>query len=375
MNQQTPKFKGLGLSNSLLQSLDEIGYESPTDIQAKSIPVLKRGSDLIAQASTGTGKTMAFSIPLIESLDPDNKNVQALILCPTRELAIQVATEVKKLCHGEKRLYATPVYGGQDIKIQLRFLKKASQIIVGTPGRIQDHLRRGSLNLKGVKYLVLDEADQMLDMGFADDLKEIIGRTSKERQTVMFSATLSKQLEKIAEAYMKKPERINLVQKKKQQNSHIKQLCFKIKNSKKDETLERVLNEYKIFSGIIFCNTKRKVDELAKLLEKKKFSAAALHGDIKQRKRDQVMKNFKKGSIELLVATDVASRGIDVNDLEAVINYDLPKFDEDYVHRIGRTGRAGKSGMALNFVTRGDASNMERIARKHKFKLEFASGS
>ncbi len=371
MNQkQVIKFNSFGLNESILSALEQVGFTDATDIQAKSIPVLKRGSDLIAQASTGTGKTMAFAIPAVEVIEAENKNVQVLVLCPTRELAIQVSNEIKKLCSGQK-IFIAPIYGGQDIKIQLRSLKRGCHIVVGTPGRIQDHMRRGSLKLSQVKYSVLDEADQMLDMGFAEDLKEILGRTSKERQTVMFSATMSKQLERLAQAYLKKPEHINLIAKKSQQNAHIKQICFKMKNSAKDLQLEKVLDEYKIFSGIIFCNTKRKVDELTRLLLKKKYSVAAIHGDIKQRKRDQVMQKFKKGSIELLVATDVASRGIDVNNLEAVINYDLPKFDEDYIHRIGRTGRAGKSGFAFNFVTKGDNFLMQNIARKHKLKLDF----
>lgn len=363
-------FKSLNLSKNILQSLTAMGFETPTEIQSKAIPVLKQGADLIAQASTGTGKTMAFSIPCLEMIKAENKNVQALIMCPTRELAIQVSSEIKKLTQGQS-IFVTAIYGGQDIKYQLQSLKKGTHIVVGTPGRIQDHLRRKSLKLSQVEYLVLDEADQMLDMGFADELKEIIGRTSKERQTIMFSATMSKNLLELAKTYQKKAKHINLVPKNTSVGSNIQQLCFDLKKASKDKQLEKVLEEYKIFSGIIFCNTKRKVDELTRQLQKKKYQVAAIHGDIKQRKRDQVMKNFRSGAIELLVATDVASRGIDINNLEAVINYDLPRFDEDYIHRIGRTGRAGKTGYAFNLINTNDANNMKRIARKHKLKLEY----
>ena len=339
--------------------------------QAKSIPILRRGEDLIAQASTGTGKTMAFAIPCVESIDVENKNVQAIVLCPTRELAIQVTNEIKKLTKDQK-IFVTAVYGGQDIKTQLKSLKKGTHIVVGTPGRVKDHLQRRSLRLDAVKSLVLDEADQMLNMGFAEEINDIIQRTPKSRQTIMFSATLPKQLMKLAQSYQQKAKHINLVSKKAQQNTHIKQLCFNIKHSAKDSFVEKLILEYKIFSGIVFCNTKRKVDELTKILQKKKFLVASIHGDIKQRKRDQVMKSFRKGAIEILIATDVASRGIDVNDLEAVINYDLPKFDEDYIHRIGRTGRAGKNGFAFNLITKNDSSNIRRIAKKHNLKMEYA---
>ena len=366
------KFSELDLSEALLKSLASMGFENPTQIQAKAIPLLQEGCDLIAQASTGTGKTLAFGIPCIESIDIEDKKVQALIMCPTRELAVQVSNELIKL-KGSQKLYVTPIYGGQEMRKQTSSLKRGSHIVVGTPGRIKDHMQRGTLKLGKVKYLVLDEADQMLDMGFSDEINAIIARIPKERQTVMFSATMSDRLAKLATKFQNNAKRINLVNKKKAQNTQIKQLCFNMKNSrKKDEILENLLDEYKIFSGIVFCNTKRKVDELTRNLLKKKISAASIHGDIKQRKRDKVMKDFKKGSVEILVATDVAARGIDVNNLEAVINYDLPRFDEDYIHRIGRTGRAGKEGLALNFVTKNDAANMRRIAKKHKLKLEFA---
>lgn len=370
VSKEDTNFKALGLSDCILAALTEIGFEAPTPIQNKSIPVLKEGFDLMAQAGTGTGKTMAFAIPCVEAINKDDKKVQALIMCPTRELAIQVSNEIKKLVQGQG-IFVTAIYGGQDIKIQFKALKRGTQIVVGTPGRIKDHLQRGSLNLSNVEYLVLDEADQMLDMGFADELKDIISRTSETRQTVMFSATLSKNLMNLAKNYQKDAKHINLVAKNESRNSNIQQLCFNLKHSAKDSCLENLLNEYKIFSGIIFCNTKRKVDELTKLLLKKKFLAASIHGDIKQKKRDQVMKNFRKGAIELLIATDVASRGIDISNLEAVINYDLPKFDEDYLHRIGRTGRAGKTGFAFNLLTKNDSTNMRRIAKKHKLKLEY----
>ena len=364
-------FKTLGLNEKSLKSVYELGFANATEVQQATIPLLLQRHDLIAQAATGTGKTLAFALPCVESMNADDKNVQALILCPTRELAVQVSNELRKLTLGQK-IFVTPVYGGQEMQVQLKALKRGTHIVVGTPGRVKDHLQRGSLKLGKVKYLVLDEADQMLDMGFVEEIDEIIARIPKSRQTIMFSATMSSKLKELAKRFQKNAKQINLVSKNKAANLNIKQLCMRMKNSAKDQSLEALLQEYKIFSGIIFCNTKRKVDELSRLLTKKKYSVASIHGDIKQRKRDRVMKDFKKGAFELLVATDVAARGIDVDNLEAVINYDLPRFDEDYIHRIGRTGRAGKNGLAFNFVTKNDSANINRIAKKHKLKLEYA---
>jgi len=364
-------FKSLGLNEKSLKSVYELGFANATEVQQATIPLLLQRHDLIAQAATGTGKTLAFALPCVESMNADDKNVQALILCPTRELAVQVSNELRKLTLGQK-IFVTPVYGGQEMQVQLKALKRGTHIVVGTPGRVKDHLQRGSLKLGKVKYLVLDEADQMLDMGFVEEIDEIIARIPKSRQTIMFSATMSSKLKELAKRFQKNAKQINLVSKNKAANLNIKQLCMRMKNSAKDQSLEALLQEYKIFSGIIFCNTKRKVDELSRLLTKKKYSVASIHGDIKQRKRDRVMKDFKKGAFELLVATDVAARGIDVDNLEAVINYDLPRFDEDYIHRIGRTGRAGKNGLAFNFVTKNDSANINRIAKKHKLKLEYA---
>lgn len=364
-------FKSLGLNEKSLKSVNELGFANATEVQQATIPLLLQRHDLIAQAATGTGKTLAFALPCVESMNADDKNVQALILCPTRELAVQVSNELRKLTLGQK-IFVTPVYGGQEMQVQLKALKRGTHIVVGTPGRVKDHLQRGSLKLGKVKYLVLDEADQMLDMGFVEEIDEIIARIPKSRQTIMFSATMSSKLKELAKRFQKNAKQINLVSKNKAANLNIKQLCMRMKNSAKDQSLEALLQEYKIFSGIIFCNTKRKVDELSRLLTKKKYSVASIHGDIKQRKRDRVMKDFKKGAFELLVATDVAARGIDVDNLEAVINYDLPRFDEDYIHRIGRTGRAGKNGLAFNFVTKNDSANINRIAKKHKLKLEYA---
>ena len=364
-------FKSLGLNEKSLKSVYELGFANATEVQQATIPLLLQHHDLIAQAATGTGKTLAFALPCVESINANDKNVQALILCPTRELAVQVSNELRRLTLGHK-IFVTPVYGGQEMQVQLKALKRGTHIVVGTPGRVKDHLQRGSLKLGKVKYLVLDEADQMLDMGFVEEIDEIIARIPKSRQTIMFSATMSSKLKELAKRFQKNAKQINLVSKNKAANLNIKQLCMRMKNSAKDQSLEALLQEYKIFSGIIFCNTKRKVDELSRLLTKKKYSVASIHGDIKQRKRDRVMKDFKKGAFELLVATDVAARGIDVDNLEAVINYDLPRFDEDYIHRIGRTGRAGKNGLAFNFVTKNDSANINRIAKKHKLKLEYA---
>ena len=348
-----------------------MGFEKPSAIQAEAIPVLLSGKDIIAQAQTGSGKTAAFAIPLIEGIDLENRNTQALIMCPTRELVVQVANEIKKLTKYQKKLSVFSIFGGQDIKIQLKALKQGCQIIVGTPGRIQDHMRRRSLKLDQIKYLVLDEADQMLDMGFREDMENIIRETPRTRQTLMFSATMTKTLTALMERYQKSPKHINTAGEG-TQSKQIQQVFFHIHADKKLDTINKLIEHYRIFSGIIFCNTRRKVDELNKVLAKAKVKCAALHGEIPQSKRNRTMEAFRKGKIEMLIATDVAARGLDIKNLDAVINYDIPRFDQDYVHRIGRTGRAGKEGLALTLTTGSENNHIEGIARKNNLHIEAA---
>ena len=348
-----------------------MGYVSASEIQEKAIPSLLEGKDVIGQAQTGTGKTAAFSIPGITKVDPDNNKPQFLVLCPTRELVVQVTGELKKLTKYQQNVISVlAIYGGQDISIQLKALKKgAAQIIVATPGRIMDHMRRGSVKFDQLKYLVFDEADQMLDMGFREDMETILAETPKERQTVMFSATIPKDLMALMKRFQKDPIHINTIGNS-TQAKQINQLYFHINNASKLEALKRLLTFHNISNALIFCNTKMKVDELAKELNAKKYTTASLHGDIDQKKRDRVMKEFRQGKIQLLIATDVAARGLDVDDLEAVVNYDLPRFDQDYVHRIGRTGRAGKAGLALTFCAGREVDHIQRIARKTNMTIE-----
>jgi len=363
-------FNEFNISEALQNAIQSLGFDKPSEIQAKAIPVLLTGEDVIGQAATGTGKTAAFAIPSIEKIDVENPDTQVLVLCPTRELVVQVAGEFNKLIKNHRGAYVVPIYGGQNISIQLKFLRKKAQIIVGTPGRLKDHIRRGSLKLNKVTCVILDEADQMLDMGFRDDIETILKETPKTRQTVMFSATMPKELVKLMERYQNKPKRISTLTEESQQGSQINQLYFNVQGSTKLASLKRLLTHYDIKSALIFCNTKLKVDDLARSLNSNEFVSAGLHGDMNQRKRDKVMQGFRQGAIELLVATDVAARGIDVRNLEAVINYDLPKFDQDYVHRIGRTGRAGKDGLALTFVVGKEVEHIKRIARKNNMNIE-----
>lgn len=365
-------FDDLDLIPELVSAIADMGFTAPSEIQAKAIPSLLEGKDVIGQAQTGTGKTAAFSIPGIMKVDKADKSTQLVILCPTRELVVQVTGELKKLTkYLQNSMSVLAIYGGQDISIQLKALKKGAHIVVATPGRIMDHMRRETLKLDKLKYLVFDEADQMLDMGFREDMETILAETPADRQTVMFSATIPKDLMLLMKKFQNNPVHINTAGKE-AQSKQINQLYFHINHAAKFEALKRLLTFHKIKSALIFCNTKMKVDELAKELTARKYSTASLHGDIDQKKRDRVMQEFRRGKIELLIATDVAARGLDVNDLEAVINYDLPRFDQDYVHRIGRTGRAGKAGLALTFCTGREVDHIQRIARKTNMTIEQA---
>ncbi|MCI8491217.1 MAG: DEAD/DEAH box helicase [Lachnospiraceae bacterium] len=365
---ETVRFDELGLMPQILRGIEEMGFEETTPIQAQAIPMVMSGIDVIGQAQTGTGKTAAFGIPLLQKTDPSYKKTQALILSPTRELAIQVAEELRNLgkyLHGVKIL---PVYGGQDITKQIRSLKGGVQVIVGTPGRIMDHLRRKTIRCEDVHTIVLDEADEMLNMGFREDIETILEYIPQERQTVLFSATMPKPILEITKKYQHDAVTIKVV-KKELTVSNIEQYYFDVKRKDKTDVLSRLLDYYNPKGSIVFCNTKRMVDELARELTLRGYFAEGLHGDMKQAQRDRVMANFRKGKTDILIATDVAARGLDIDDVEAVFNYDIPQDDEYYVHRIGRTGRAGRTGKAFSFVKGKEVYKLKDIMRYCKTKI------
>lgn len=347
---QIQKFSDLGISEEIIRAVEEMGYTQPSPIQSQAIPFLLQGRDVIGQAQTGTGKTAAFAIPIIDLVDPDFNRPQAIILCPTRELAVQVEGEIQKLAKFHRSINSVAIYGGESIDRQIRVLKKGVQIVVGTPGRVQDHMSRGTLKLDNVGIIVLDEADEMLDMGFRDDIEAILQEMPEERQTVFFSATMAKPILDLTRKYQKNPE-ILKVAKNELTVSNIEQVYYEVKPSLKMELMTRLMNVNQYQLSVVFCNTKRMTDEVTEQLGARGVLAEALHGDLSQAQRDKVMGKFRKGLCSVLVATDVAARGIDVDNVEAVFNFDLPLDEEYYVHRIGRTGRAGKSGTAISFVT------------------------
>ena len=363
------KFDDLPINENIKRAVLEMGFEEPSPIQAQSIPKIITGVDIIGQAQTGTGKTAAFSIPILEMVNPDDKSLQAIVLCPTRELAIQVSTEIRKIgkyMHGIKTL---PVYGGQPIDRQIKSLKGGVQIVIGTPGRIIDHINRKTLKLDKVKMVILDEADEMLDMGFREDIETILNQTPEDRQTTFFSATMPKGILDLTKRYQKNPEHVKIVRKE-LTVPNIKQYYIETKSANKLEVLCRLIDVYNPKLSVVFCNTKRGADELVSDLQARGYFADALHGDLKQTQRDIVMDKFRNGTIDILVATDVAARGIDVDDVEAVFNYDLPQDEEYYVHRIGRTGRAGRTGVSFSFVFGKAMRKMKDIERYTKSKLE-----
>uniref|UniRef100_A9A6H8 RNA helicase n=1 Tax=Methanococcus maripaludis (strain C6 / ATCC BAA-1332) TaxID=444158 RepID=A9A6H8_METM6 len=342
-------FKNLGLSDEIIKALEKKGFTNPTPIQEQAIPILIEGKrDVVGQAQTGTGKTAAFGIPILETIDEGSRNTQALILAPTRELAIQVAEEIDSI-KGSKRLNIFPVYGGQSIDRQIRELKRGVQIVVGTPGRILDHISRRTIKLENVSYVVLDEADEMLNMGFIDDVEEILKSVSTEKRMLLFSATLPDSIMKLAKNYMRE---YDIIKVKRQQltTTLTDQSYYEIHSRDKFELLSRIIDVEKEFYGLIFCKTKADVDEISSRLTEKGYAAEGLHGDMTQAQREKTLEKFKARKINVLVATDVAARGIDINDLTHVVNYDIPQNPESYVHRIGRTGRAGKQGYAVTFV-------------------------
>ena len=342
-------FSELNISESTLRSVKRMGFEEATPIQEGTIQFAMAGRDVLGQAQTGTGKTAAFGIPLIEKIDPKNPNVQALVIAPTRELAIQVSEELYKIGY-DKRVKLLSVYGGQEIGRQIRALKNKPQIIVGTPGRIQDHINRHTLKLEDVSTLVLDEADEMLNMGFIDDINAILENVPENRQTLLFSATMPPAIRKIAETFMKEPEIVK-IKAKELTMENIEQFFVKAQEREKFDILSRIINVQKPELAIIFGRTKRRVDELSQALSIRGFSAEGIHGDLSQAKRISVLRQFKEGKIDILIATDVAARGLDISGVTHVYNFDIPQDPESYVHRIGRTGRAGKKGTSVTFVT------------------------
>ena len=356
------RFDELGLSESTLQAITDMGFTEATPIQSQSIPFILSGRDVIGQAQTGTGKTAAFGIPAIEHLDSSRKEVQVLVMCPTRELAMQVAEEFNRLLKYDKKVKTAAVFGGASIDKQIDALRRGAQIVVGTPGRIMDHLDRGTLHLEHAGMVILDEADEMLDMGFRDDIEAIFQELPEERQTVFFSATMPKPILELTRKYQKQPEIIKIT-KSEMTVTAITQKYFDVKERDKNEVLGRLIDLHEPRLCLVFCNTKRKVDELVGYLQAGGYFAEALHGDMRQAMRTQVMHKFKQGIIQILVATDVAARGIDVDDMEMVINYDVPLDAEYYVHRIGRTGRAGRTGVAFSFVVGREKSRLFDIER------------
>lgn len=358
-------FNELNLSEEIVRAVSDMGFEEMSPIQAQAIPLLLEGKDVIGQAQTGTGKTAAFGIPIVESIDPNDRSVQAMVLCPTRELSIQVAEEIAKLAKYKRGIYALPIYGGQPIDRQIRGLKKGAQIVVGTPGRVIDHIQRRTLRTDNIKMFILDEADEMFDMGFREDIELVLSNVSDERQTTFFSATMAPEILSFAKNYQKDPELIKIV-KKEMTVPKVGQYYYEMQSHMKTEILTRVLDIFNPTLALVFCNTKKMVDDLTAALQGKGYFADGLHGDLKQAQRDTVMNKFRSGTIDVLVATDVAARGLDVDDVDIVINYDLPQDDEYYVHRIGRTARAGREGTALSFVTGRDYYRLKDIQRYTK---------
>lgn len=351
-------FNDFDISSIVKKAITDMGFEEPSPIQEKAIPVVLGGSDLIGQAQTGTGKTAAFGIPVIDKVT-EERYVQALILTPTRELAIQVSGELQKLSK-YKKIRTLPIYGGQSITHQIRALKQGVQVVIGTPGRVLDHLRRKTLRLDKVHTVVLDEADEMLDMGFVDDMEEILKQVNKERQTLLFSATMPPAIKKLSYKYMKEPKLVSISRGEVTAPS-IDQVYFKVLDRNKLDSLCRIIDSEDIELGIIFCRTKKGVAELTEALQARGYIADGLHGDLSQSQRDAVMKKFRDSTVEFLIATDVAARGIDVGNVTHVINYDIPQDPESYVHRIGRTGRAGRKGLALTLVTPREMKHLRSI--------------
>jgi ATP-dependent RNA helicase DeaD len=354
-------FSTLPLSNAIQRAITEMGFEFASPIQEQAIPKMLTGVDIIGQAQTGTGKTAAFAIPVLERVDPKNRAVQAIILCPTRELALQVTEQFRKLGKYQSGVLSMAVYGGQPIHLQMKFLRRNPQIIIGTPGRVLDLIRREALRLERVNMAVLDEADEMLNMGFRKDIETILSHMpDTNRQTVLFSATMPKAILDLTAKYQTKAVHIKIAQSD-QPVAQVEQRYVEIHRKAKSDALIQLLNHHKFKLSLVFCNTKWQVEALAKRMQSEGYASDYLHGGMPQAKRDKIMQRFRTGNTAVLIATDVAARGIDVNNIEAVFNYDLPKEAEFYIHRIGRTGRAGKSGNAFTFVDKSDYSLLKKL--------------
>lgn len=363
-------FKELGLSSEIVKAVNEKGYENPTDIQEQAIPRILEGHDVLAQSQTGTGKTAAFGLPLISLIDRvDRKYTQGLVLCPTRELCIQVADEMRSFAKYKDDLRIISVYGGESIERQIRDIKRGADIVVATPGRLMDHIRRKTLRFNHCNHIVLDEADEMLNMGFVDDIREIFTYLPEQRQMVFFSATMPKEIVKLSDDFLNEPEHIRLSNNN-LTVSRIKQVYYTVDHAKKINLVTQLLQIHDAKGTMIFCNTKKMVDELATELNKAGFPALGLHGDMKQEMRSMVMGRFKRGLVQVLIATDVAARGIDVDSMDVVINYDVPQELEYYIHRIGRTGRAGKEGLAITLVNRRQRYAIKQIERLANSTIE-----
>lgn len=361
-NKATLTYRESGIDERIIRAVEELGFEHMTPIQEQAIPVFLSGRDVIGQAQTGTGKTAAFGIPILEKIDPENKNLQAVILCPTRELAMQAADELRKFAKYMQGIKVLPIYGGQDIVKQIKNLKGGVQVIVGTPGRVMDHMRRHTVKMNHIHTVVLDEADEMLNMGFREDIETILKEVPEMRQTGLFSATMPKPILDITKRYQKDAVFLKMTPKE-VTIPLIKQAYYQVQRKDKEEVLCRLLDYYDPGRALIFCNTKRMVDELTEHLKKRGYAVEGLHGDLTQGQRDTVMNLFKSGHADILIATDVAARGIDVDNVEAVFNYDVPEDIEYYVHRIGRTGRAGKKGRSFTLVTGREVFKIRDIER------------
>lgn len=369
MGELLVRYDESGIDERILRAVEEMGFVHMTPIQEKAIPVFLEGKDVIGQAQTGTGKTAAFGIPMLQKIDEEDRGLQGMILCPTRELAMQAAQQLRQFAKYMHNIRVLPVYGGQDIGRQIKALKGGVQIIVGTPGRVMDHMRRHTIRLDGLKMVVLDEADEMLNMGFREDMETILKEIPGEHQTALFSATMPEPILRITDQFQKDAVMVKMV-KKELTVDRIAQYLYYIHRGDKEAAAARLIEYYDLKRGLIFCNTKSMVDELAENLKNRGISAEGLHGDMSQAQRDTVMKRFRSGNLQMLIATDVAARGIDVNDVDSVINYDVPQDIEYYVHRIGRTGRAGKEGMSFTLAARRESFRIREIERTCKTKLE-----
>ena len=363
------KFNEFNLSPAILKGIEAMGFEEASPIQAQSMAPLLEGRDVIAQAQTGTGKTAAYGIPMLERVEKKGP-LQGLVLCPTRELCLQVANELAKLGAYKKGVKILPVYGGTSIERQIRALKGGVQIVVGTPGRVMDHMRRKTLRFDDLSMAILDEADEMFDMGFRDDMRTILDETPDDRQTCFFSATMERDIMDFSAKFQRDPEIIR-IKHKQLTVENIEQYYLEMKASMKPEILSRLVDIYDPTLAIVFCNTKKRVDDLVSEMASRGYAVDGLHGDLKQNQRDSVMKRFRNSSIDMLVATDVAARGIDVGDVDMVVNYDLPQDEEYYVHRIGRTARAGRKGLSFSFIVGRDIYKLEDIVRYTKADLAY----